>query len=107
MPTLFSNVPILVEKKKKKKEKGSVSCISTSQSTTGVKRWKASSLKTEVSFSESKEYGAALREAVAIAKRAKGKKVCLSFKLDHLVAATEEPVKHGMYLGDSECIDGL
>ena len=83
MPTLFSNVPILVEKKKKKKEKGSVSCISTSQSTTAVKRWKGEftqDIYTEVSFSESKEYGTALREAVAITKRAKGKKVSFEFQ---------------------------
>ena len=53
MLTLFSNVPILVEKKKKTNEKGSVSCISTSQSTTGVKRWKGEftqDIYTEVSF---------------------------------------------------------
>ena len=85
MLTLFSNVPILVEKREKKKEreKGSVSGISTSQLTTAVKRWKGEftqDIYTEVSFSESKEYGTALREAVAIAKRAKGKKVSFEFQ---------------------------
>jgi integrase len=107
----------------RKKDKGSISNVSTSQVTTAVKKWAekigrdaknysaisfrrgsvsiaaaakvdrnirkkhcrwkgefTQDIYTEISSSESKEYGTALREAVAKAKRAKGKKVSFEFQ---------------------------